>query len=164
MTSFFEPIHVYAGRVGWPGGKERFRFYCTEVTTDPETGKPRAYGWHGSLRASDGAWVWTPNPRTHEDWGRWTDIANEPGSDEGVYLNAKGHILDRDEELVDGGEYLDRHGDTWRFLGGILEFLHVKRADEKSPETGQSIARHCEDAAVVIRDFGPMTKVTEVAR
>lgn len=164
MTSFFEPIHVYAGRAGSPGGKEQFRFYCTEVTTDPATGKPRAYGWHGRIRSADGTWFWTPNPRTFEDWGIWTDITDEPGCDEGVYLNAKGHILDADEELTDGGEYLDRHGDTWRFLGGILEFQHVKRADEKSPETGRDIFRHCEDAAVVIRDFGPMTKVTEVAR
>lgn len=62
------------------------------------------------------------------------------------------------EELIDGGEYLDRHGDTWRFLGGIEEFQHVKRADEKTPEAGPSIVRHCEDAALVIRDFGPMSK------
>ena len=164
MTTFFEPLHVYAGRVGWPGGKERFRFYCTEVTTDPETGKPRAYGWHGSLPAVDGTWLWTPNPRTSEDWGAWTDITEESGCDEGVYLNAKGHLLDDDEELVDGGEYLDRHGDTWRFLGGIKEFQHVKRADEKTPQSGPDSIRHCECAALIIRDFGPMTKVTEVAR
>jgi hypothetical protein len=164
MTAFFKPLRVYAGRVGWPGGSERFRFYCTDVTTDPETGKPRAYGWHGRIRSADGVWLWTPNPRTHEDWGSWTDITDEPDCDEGVYLNGKAHILDDDEELVHDGEYLDRHGDTWRFLDGIKEFLHVKRADEETPEAGPSIARHCECAALVIRDFGPMTKVTEVAR
>lgn len=154
MTAFFKPLHVYAARAGWPGGSERFRFYCTEVTTDRETGKPRAYGWHGRLRTADNTWLWTPNPRTFEDWGAWTDITDEQDCDEGVYLNA-------DEVLADGAEYLDRHGDTWRFLGGIKEFLHVKRADEKTPGTGP---RHCECAALVARDFGPMTKVTEVAR
>jgi hypothetical protein len=166
MSSFFETHHVYAGRAGWPGGRERFRFYCTEVTTDSATGKPRAYGWHGRLRTADGTWFWTPNPRTFDDWngGAWTDISNEPGCDEGIYLNAKGHILDDDEELLDGGEYADRHGDTWRFLGGIKEFLHVKRADEETPETGPNVVRHCECAALIARDFGPMTKVTEVAR
>ena len=158
MDTVFETLHIYAGRVGWPGGRERFRFYCTEVTTDPETGKPRAYGWHGRIRSADGTWFWTPNPRTYDDWGSWTDITDEPDCDEGVYLN-----LD-DEELADGGEYLDRHGDTWRFLGGIKEFLHVKRADEKTAQAGPSVLRHCECAALVSRDFGPMTKVTEVAR
>jgi hypothetical protein len=171
MDSFFEPLHIYAGRVGWPGGRERFRFYCTEVTTDPETGKPRAYGWHGTPRAvatGDAVWAWRPNPRTHSDWnhgGSWTDITNEPGCDEGVYINAQDtELLHDDEEFVHGGEYLDRHGDTWKFLGGILEFLHVKRADEEVPEAGPNIVRHCEDAALIVRDFGPMTKVTEVAR
>jgi len=65
---------------------------------------------------------------------------------------------------VGGDEYFDRHGDTWKFLGGIVEFLHVKRGDEGAPETGPNIVRHCEDAALIVRDFGPMTKVTEVAR
>jgi hypothetical protein len=161
MTTFFEPLHIYAGRAGWPGGRERFRFHCTEVTTDPETGKPRAYGWHGSLRTAEGAWVWTPNPRTYDDWGQdgvWTDITNEPETGTDVYAAADG------EEFANGGEYLDRHGDTWKFLGGIVEFLHVKRADEETPETGPNIVRHCECAALIARDFGPMTKVTEVAR
>lgn len=161
MTSFFEPLHIYAGRTGWPGGRERFRFHCTEVTTDPETGRPRAYGWHGRLRTADGAWIWTPNPRTYEDWGSggvWTDISDEPEPEVNLYVNSDG------EEFVDGAEYLDRHGDTWRLLGGILEFQHVKRADEAAPETGPNIVRHCECAALIARDFGPMTKVTEVAR
>lgn len=161
MPTFFETGHIYAAHAGWPSGQERFRFHCTEVTADPETGKPRAYGWHGSLRTADRTWVWTPNPRTFSDWnlgGTWTNITDEPDCDQGVHLNAKGHILDADEELVNGGEYLDRHGDTWKFLGGIVEFLHVKRADEEIPATGPNIVRHCECAALVIRDFGPMTK------
>ncbi|MFI5473129.1 hypothetical protein ACIA6D_23180 [Streptomyces cacaoi] len=165
MTTFFEPGHIYAARAGWPGNRERFRFHCTEVTTDRETGKPRAYGWHGSIRSADGAWVWSPNPRTHSDWGSWTDITDEPEAETNVYVNAQDtELLHDNEEFVNGEEYLDRHGDTWRFLGGILEFLHVKRADEKAPKTGPNIIRHCEDAALIARDFGPMTKVTEVAR
>jgi hypothetical protein len=162
MTTFFEPGHIYAGRSGWPGGRERFRFHCTEVTTDRVTGKPSAYGWHGTLRAADGAWVWRPNPRTHADWNHgsaWTDITSEPDTGTDVYINADDSaLLHDDEELVDGGLYLDRHGDTWKFLGGIVEFLHVKRTDEETPETGPNIVRHCEDAALIVRDFGPMTK------
>ena len=79
MTAFFEPGHTYAARVGWPGGRERFRFICVSVTTDPETGKPRAHGQHGRLRTADGVWIWTPNPRTFDDWrgGAWTDITDE---------------------------------------------------------------------------------------
>ena len=155
MPTFFQPQHIYASRAGWPGGRERFRFHCTEVTTDPETGKPRAYGWHGSVRSADGAWIWTPNPRTYADWnsgGTWTDITEEPEPEANLYRNALA------EEFVDGAEYVDRHGDTWKFLGGILEFLHVKRADEKTPTTGPNIVRRCEDAALVDRDFGPLTK------
>lgn len=77
--SFFQPGHLYAARVGWPDGRERFRFRCESVTTDPETGQPRALGQHGRLRTADGAWIWTPNPRTFDDWrgGAWTDITDE---------------------------------------------------------------------------------------
>lgn len=160
-TNFFQRGHIYAGRAVGPGGRQMFRFHCTEVTTDRETKEPRAYGWHGRQRTGDGTWFWTPDPRTFSDWnsgGSWTDITDQADCDEGVRLNAKGHILDTDEELVGGQEYFDRHGDTWKFLGGILEFLHVKRADEDTPETGPNIVRHCECAALVIRDFGPMTK------
>lgn len=167
MTTFFRINSVYAARSGWPGGRERSRFYCTEVTTDRETGKPRAYGWHGRLRTADGVWFWTPNPRTFDDWngGAWTDISDEPDSGEGVYVNAMHtEILHGNEEFVDGAEYLDRHGDTWRFLGGIKELQHVKRGDEEAPDVGPNIVRHCECAALIVRDFGPMTKVTEVAR
>lgn len=162
MATFFQLNSIYAARAGQPEGRERTRFYCTEVTTDPATGKPRAYGWHGRLRTADGVWVWTPNPRTFDDWdgGVWTDITGEPDSEEGVYVNAMHtEILHANEEFVARAEYLDRHGDTWRFLGGIKELQHVKRADEKTPQTGQSIIRHCEDAALIVRDFGPMTKV-----
>jgi hypothetical protein len=79
MTAFFEPGRTYAARVGWPGGRERFRFICESVTTDPETGQPRALGQHGRLRNADGEWLWTPNPRTYDDWrsGAWTDITDE---------------------------------------------------------------------------------------
>lgn len=76
--SFFRPDHLYAARVGWPGGRERFRFRCETVTTDPETGEPLAHGQHGRLNGA-GEWVWTPNPRTYNDWrgGAWTDITDE---------------------------------------------------------------------------------------
>ncbi|KND45305.1 hypothetical protein [Streptomyces stelliscabiei] len=71
--------------------------------------------------------------------------------------------LDADgEELVDSAEYIDRHGDTWRYLGGIEELRHVKRADEDTPDP--NCGRWCEDATAVARDFGPMTKVTEATR
>ncbi|MGW5123284.1 hypothetical protein ACWEQ7_04315 [Streptomyces sp. NPDC004069] len=78
---FFQPGHTYAARVGWPGGRERFRFFCESVTTDPETGEPRAIGQHGRLRTADDEWIWTPNPRTFDDWrsGAWTDITDEMG-------------------------------------------------------------------------------------
>jgi hypothetical protein len=155
MTSFFETGRIYAARAGWPGGYERFRFYCTEVTTDPRTGEPRAYGWHGRLRTADDAWIWTPNPRTFDDWnsgGTWTDITDEPEPEVNVYVNVDG------EEFTDHGKYLDRYGDTWRFLGGILDFQHIKRADEDTPAAGSSIVRHCESAPLIVRDFGPMTK------
>lgn len=77
--SFFEPGHLYAARVGWPGGRERFRFRCESVTTEAATGEPLANGQHGRLRVADGQWIWTPNPRTSEDWrgGAWTDITDE---------------------------------------------------------------------------------------
>ncbi|MFE9777733.1 hypothetical protein ACFYPA_06200 [Streptomyces sp. NPDC005775] len=76
--SFFEPGHLYAARVGWPEGRERFRFHCASVTTDAETGKPLAHGQHGR-RTADQDWIWTPNPRTYEDWGSgaWSDITDE---------------------------------------------------------------------------------------
>ncbi|MFJ2375015.1 hypothetical protein ACIOZL_19730 [Streptomyces sp. NPDC087769] len=76
---FFEPGHTYAARVGWPGGRERFRFICERVATDPETGQMRAIGQHGRIRAADGVWLWTPDPRTYDDWrgGAWTDITDE---------------------------------------------------------------------------------------
>jgi hypothetical protein len=79
VPSFFRPNHLYAARVGWPGGRERFRFRCESVTTDPETGEPLAHGQHGRLRTADGEWLWTPNPRTYSDWrgGAWTDITDE---------------------------------------------------------------------------------------
>lgn len=79
MTTFFEPGHTYAARVGWPGGRERFRFICESVATDPDTGKPRALGKHGRRGTADGEWIWTPNPRTYDDWrgGAWTDITDE---------------------------------------------------------------------------------------
>ncbi|WP_055695809.1 hypothetical protein [Streptomyces prasinopilosus] len=78
-ANFFEPGHTYAVRVGRPGGRERFRFYCESVTTDPETGRPHALGQHGRLRTADGEWIWTPNPRTYDDWrsGAWTDVTEE---------------------------------------------------------------------------------------
>ena len=74
---FFQPGHTYAARVGWPGGRERFRFYCESVTEDPETGTPRAKGWHGRRRADE--WAWVQNSRTLDDWcsGVWTDITEE---------------------------------------------------------------------------------------
>jgi hypothetical protein len=53
------------------------------------------------------------------------------------------------------GLYLDRHGDTWRYLDG--EFMHVKRADEATP-AGEG-RRWCEDATSIARDFGPMTRI-----
>lgn len=76
--NFFQPGHTYAARAGWPGGRERFRFICESVTTDPETGEPRAFGQHGRRNGAR-EWVWTPNPRTHDDWrgGAWTDITDE---------------------------------------------------------------------------------------
>lgn len=75
---------------------------------------------------------------------------------------ATGHLDADGEEFVGGAEYLDSYGDTWRYLGGIEEFLHVKRGDEASCDP--DCHRWCEDATTVARDFGPMTKVTEVAR
>lgn len=77
-VSFFQPGHTYAARANWPDGRERFRFRCESVTTDPESGEPRALGQHGR-RTVDGGWAWSPNPRTFEDWrgGAWTDITEE---------------------------------------------------------------------------------------
>ncbi|TXS34756.1 hypothetical protein [Streptomyces sp. OR43] len=76
--AFFQPGHLYAARVGWPEGRERFRFLCESVTTEAETGQKVAHGQHGRLRTADGLWIWTPNPRTYEDWrgGAWTDITD----------------------------------------------------------------------------------------
>lgn len=75
---FFQPGHLYAARMGWPEGRERFRFLCESVTTDARTGQLVAYGQHGRLRTADSQWIWTPNPRTHDDWkgGAWTDITD----------------------------------------------------------------------------------------
>lgn len=75
---------------------------------------------------------------------------------------ATGHYDADGEEFVDGAEYLDRHGDTWRAVFDATEFLHMKRADEE--QVDGSCNRWCEDITAVARDFGPMTKVTEVAR
>lgn len=61
------------------------------------------------------------------------------------------------EPFVDGAEYTDRHGDTWRAAFDASEFLHVKRADETTPST--DCVRWCEDIHAVARDFGPMTPV-----
>jgi hypothetical protein len=79
LPTFFQPDHTYAARVGRPGGRERFRFLCESVTTDPETGNPRALGQHGRLRTADGEWIWRPNHRTFDDWrgGAWADITEE---------------------------------------------------------------------------------------
>lgn len=77
---------------------------------------------------------------------------------------ATGHLDADGEEFTADALYLDSYGDTWKYLGGIEEFLHVKRADEDTPQAGPNIVRHCEDFIAVARDFGPMTKVTEVAR
>ncbi|WP_329376194.1 hypothetical protein [Streptomyces sp. NBC_01483] len=73
--SFFQPGHLYASR---SGGRERFRFLCESVTTDSETGNPRALGQHGRRGTADGEWIWTPNPRTYDDWrsGAWNDITD----------------------------------------------------------------------------------------
>jgi hypothetical protein len=76
---------------------------------------------------------------------------------------ATGHLDADGEEFVDGAEYLDRHGDTWRAAFDATEFLHVKRADE-GERADRTCTRRCEDITAVARDFGPMTKVTEVAR
>ncbi|MFD3740496.1 hypothetical protein [Streptomyces sp. NPDC058629] len=75
---FFQPGHLYAARMGWPEGRERFRFLCESITTDVGTGQLVAYGQHGRLRTADSQWIWTPNPRTHDDWkgGAWTDITD----------------------------------------------------------------------------------------
>ncbi|MEV6165756.1 hypothetical protein AB0L71_28350 [Streptomyces sp. NPDC052052] len=77
--TFFKPGHLYAARVGRPEGRERSRFLCESVTTDEVTGEPVAHGQHGRLRTADQQWIWTPNPRTFDDWrgGSWTDITDE---------------------------------------------------------------------------------------
>jgi len=79
MSAFFQPGHTYAARVGWPGGIERYRFRCESVTTDPTTGEPQALGQHGRRGTTEGEWLWTPNPRSLDDWrsGAWTDITGE---------------------------------------------------------------------------------------
>ncbi|WP_333744109.1 hypothetical protein [Streptomyces ardesiacus] len=77
---------------------------------------------------------------------------------------ATGHLDADGVEVEADAHYVDSYGDTWKYLGGIEEFLHVKRGDEDTPQTGPNVIRHCEDATAVARDFGPMTKVTEVAR
>lgn len=77
---------------------------------------------------------------------------------------ATGHLDADGEEFEDKALYIDSYGDTWKYLGGTECFLHVKRGDEETPATGPNIVRYCEDAVPVARDFGPMTKVTEVAR
>ncbi|MGW4493842.1 hypothetical protein [Streptomyces sp. NPDC004376] len=79
-------------------------------------------------------------------------------------MNGKNTALDVDgDEFVDAALYTDRHGDTWKYLGGIEEFLHVKRADEEVPVAGPNIVRHCEDAATIARDFGPMVPAPGMA-
>jgi len=80
------------------------------------------------------------------------------------HTTATGHLDADGEEFMDDSLYLDGYGDTWKYLGGIESFLHVKRGDEETPATGPNVFRSCEDAVTVARDFGPMTKVTEVAR
>ena len=58
-----------------------------------------------------------------------------------------------------GALYSDRHGDTWRAVTDGTEFLHVKRADEQTPD--HSVNRWCEASGTVARDFGPMVRLTE---
>lgn len=53
--------------------------------------------------------------------------------------------------------YFDRHGDVWRYSAG--EFVHVMRADENTPDP--SVNRWAEDAEKIVRDFGPMTHLTD---
>ena len=74
VLQFFQPGRLYAAG-------ECFRFRCDSVTTDPETGKPRAMGRHGKLRAGDGKWLWVENGRSYDDWrgGCWVDITDAAG-------------------------------------------------------------------------------------
>lgn len=64
--------------------------------------------------------------------------------------------------FTDGALYLDSHGDVWRFIAEGVdgpEFLHVKRADDNTPNPGAN--RWCEAAESVARDFGPMRHLTD---
>lgn len=59
----------------------------------------------------------------------------------------------------DGALYFDRDGDIWRAVNDGTEFLHVKRADENTPNPAAN--RWCEDAHTIARDFGPMRHLTD---
>lgn len=59
----------------------------------------------------------------------------------------------------DGALYADTHGDIWRATTDGTEFLHVKRADENTPDP--STNRWCETSETVARDFGPMLHITD---
>jgi len=59
----------------------------------------------------------------------------------------------------DGALYADSHGDIWRATTDGTEFLHVKRADENTPDP--SANRWCEDAQSIARSYGPMLHITD---
>ncbi|MEW2420496.1 hypothetical protein AB0911_08120 [Streptomyces nigra] len=71
---------------------------------------------------------------------------------------ATGHLDTDGNAFEDKALYVDSYGDTWQYLGGIEEFMHVKRGDEDVPQNGPGIHRHCEDAVAVARGFGPMAR------
>lgn len=59
----------------------------------------------------------------------------------------------------DGALYADTHGDIWRAITDGTEFLHVKRANENTPDP--TSYRWCEDAESIAKSFGPMLFITE---
>jgi hypothetical protein len=62
------------------------------------------------------------------------------------------------DPLVDGAEYTDWHGDTWRAVFDATEFRLVAKA---SREPIHAVHARYEDATAVIRSSGPMVPVAE---
>lgn len=78
-------------------------------------------------------------------------------------------LLDSEgEPFVDGAEYLDKYGDTWRAVFDATEFRGVQKADgslresdyTRKPEPGQNVVSPWyEDAESVVRSSGPMVPI-----
>ena len=81
--------------------------------------------------------------------------------------NASDVVDSNGEPLVDGAEYRDRHGDTWRAVFDATEFRHVARADgwtfaaevTNQRPSDPPVSPWFEGVASIARDFGPMVPV-----